>query len=861
MLLRYFPILSVLLAAATAPALVHANDSGAGLCATEPEPLFGGLPGVWRDGLNVPIRASIMFDDGSGPALHVAGEFRIAGGVLASSIAKWDGSTWSALGAGIAGCCSGPNSTPIRAMAVYDDGSGPALYAAGSFLEAGGAPANRIARWDGTSWSTLGNGLNNTVYALTVFDDGQGDGPALYAAGQFTIAGGTAAYRIARWDGTSWSAVGSGIGDQWGGHSVRALTVVHDGPDGAAQLYAGGDFTFTHDGAEIRRVARWNGTTWSAVGAGFNNGTIHALTAFDSGSGPRLIAGGDMLLPGGQYAIASWNGTTWSGLGIPWFGTSIRALAVDPGDDTRSPALYVGGQFSGPFLNDEGVTVWSSNVARWTGSVWRPLAGGLSGGNSSVATLTLVHNDRAPSLWAGGNIRFALPEGPPLSDPLPTVYHNLARWDGDTWHAPDGGLDFPVQAMHVHDDGSGEALYVAGLFESLRGTALNGIARWDGEHLTPLAAGMTGGTIATFSARVLALASFDDGRGTALYAGGDFTLAGDEPVMHIARWDGNIWSALDGGLSGGSSSSEGRVNALAEFDDGSGNALYVGGSFAFAGAVNAQNIARWNGRGWSAVGDGLNGRVRALAVFNDGSGAALYAGGSFTLSGNEAVHHVARWNGTSWSALGDGTNDEVYALLAVQNGAEAHLVVGGEFTEAGGAAAQRIAAWNGAKWSPLGQGMDGRVYALSLFDDGCGPALHAGGSFRFADGASADAVAVWRDGAWSAPAGNPLESPFLGPVSALTPYRAPNEVEASLYLGGLFLISSTGDSMITRLSPGAAPACPADLSGDGLVDTSDLILLLTAWGPCTACPHDLTGDGIVDMDDVLALLAAWGPCP
>jgi hypothetical protein len=45
--------------------------------------------------------------------------------------------------------------------------------------------ANRIARWDGQSWSALGSGLNGTVRAFEVFDDGNGSGPDLIVGGQF----------------------------------------------------------------------------------------------------------------------------------------------------------------------------------------------------------------------------------------------------------------------------------------------------------------------------------------------------------------------------------------------------------------------------------------------------------------------------------------------------------------------------------------------------------------------------------------------------------------------------------------------------------------------------------------------------
>jgi len=57
-----------------------------------------------------------------------------------------------------------------------------------------------------------------------------------------------------------------------------------------------------------------------------------------------------------------------------------------------------------------------------------------------------------------------------------------------------------------------------------------------------------------------------------------------------------------------------------------------------------------------------------------------------------------------------------------------------------------------------------------------------------------------------------------------------------------------------------SPACPADLNGDGVVNVSDLLLLLSAWGPNVGHAADLTGDGVVNVSDLLLLLGAWGAC-
>ncbi len=62
----------------------------------------------------------------------------------------------------------------------------------------------------------------------------------------------------------------------------------------------------------------------------------------------------------------------------------------------------------------------------------------------------------------------------------------------------------------------------------------------------------------------------------------------------------------------------------------------------------------------------------------------------------------------------------------------------------------------------------------------------------------------------------------------------------------------------------ASPCCPADLDGNGTVDTTDFLALLAAWGTCPdppmQCPADLDGNGEVDTVDFLELLASWGPC-
>jgi hypothetical protein len=56
----------------------------------------------------------------------------------------------------------------------------------------------------------------------------------------------------------------------------------------------------------------------------------------------------------------------------------------------------------------------------------------------------------------------------------------------------------------------------------------------------------------------------------------------------------------------------------------------------------------------------------------------------------------------------------------------------------------------------------------------------------------------------------------------------------------------------------AGPSCPADLSGDDVVDVGDFLMLLAAWGTPGG---DIDGDGDTGITDFLQLLSQWGPCP
>jgi hypothetical protein len=301
---------------------------------------------------------------------------------------------------------------------------GTYLYIGGSFTQVGGVPANFVARWDGRSWSALGSGTNNAVWTFA------SDGTNLYVGGTFTAAGGSPANRIARWNGSTWSNLGTGLGPA--GSVVFSL--VWEG----SNLYAGGSFT-TAGGSPANRVARWNGSSWSALaGGGFTNGAVRAL-AWD---GSNLYAGGTFNTP--ISSIARWDGTAWNTLGTG-VNNNVFALAWD------GSGLFAGGNFTTAGGSP------ASRVARWDGANWSALGGGVNGAVQALA-------------WTGSNLY--------VTGGFTSPGSRIAMWDGSAWNTLGSGLNNTGFALAWDEDSLVDSLYVGGDFTTAGTYAAPRVARW-----------------------------------------------------------------------------------------------------------------------------------------------------------------------------------------------------------------------------------------------------------------------------------------------------------------------------------------------------------------------------------------------
>lgn len=344
------------------------------------------------------------------------------------------------------------------------------------------------------------------------------------------------------------------------------------------------------------------------------NGPIYALLV-DQRNGD-LYVGGSFTKAGtvSVYNIAKWNGQSWSGLGTGTsYPGSVRALAMDSVGN-----LYVGGNFN--YMNG----VYVGGVARWNGATWSGLGNcasglcgilGLSSPSDSGNIAYALAVDKNDHLYVGGNFGTAYNS---YGDRVMNV-NNITKWDGSKWHRMANGLG------------------------------------------TPLASGV----------HSLVVDNYNN-----LYAGGVFYTSGGVQMNHVAKWNGTVWSALNGGVTGANDGGWIMVNSLAL--DRSGN-IVAGGLFKRAGGVSVNNIAKWNGSAWSAYGTGLNAWIYEVFVDRGTSllfPHLLYVGSDLQVAPGPKI---TKWTGSAWAPVDEGLpwNADVTAMAIY--GRKLYIGVSGEY--------------------------------------------------------------------------------------------------------------------------------------------------------------------------------------
>ncbi|HEX5624962.1 MAG TPA: T9SS type A sorting domain-containing protein [Saprospiraceae bacterium] len=370
------------------------------------------------------VRALVVVND----RLFVAGGFTKAGDRYPINIAEWDdrNQNWKILDDG--GANQGIHDGSIQVL----ERSGKVLYAGGDFAVAGGVSAKRIAKWNGSNWESLGtgenNGLNGSVYCILVDNDD------VYVGGYFSRAGTEASFHVAKWNGSKWSPIGIGVGGVAGAH-VRALAKVGN------YLYVGGYFSIVGDEENFslpaNSIARFNLSTkrWETLGRGIEYifdipGRVYDMEV----NGNRIFVGGEFFNADGQFYenVAVLTNNKWSGIdgfddiGVEGFVRTIKVIRDE---------IYIGGVLRLEHQGD------SYGLLQWDEKKWITVGDRFyAENNRDVYVNDIAEYDKG--IIVGGFFKSA----------GITELNNLACFDGNTWQSVGGGVLPGVSKMAVSDN-------------------------------------------------------------------------------------------------------------------------------------------------------------------------------------------------------------------------------------------------------------------------------------------------------------------------------------------------------------------------------------------------------------------------
>jgi hypothetical protein len=365
-----------------------------------------------------------------------------------------------------------------------------------------------------------------------------------------------------------------------------------DGFDGEPVLQCGWDTALGNPGGALSAMGLWNGDLYVGASLGGPFGGVNGGVAqVDLGTGTVSPLGTAELVDGfvndfvafddggtdTLYVLGSFNGMRFGGVELPgsraivaWDGTTLSTLASPFTADMAF--AWTGVEYDGQLVVGGAVGFPQTPLlALRDGDTWTSYSSEFEG---LVAPVIMASEVFEGDLYIAGRFdRVRLPDG--SGGEIVTESKNVMGFDGEGFFSVGGGVEragnpvSQVLALKTFDDGAGEALYIGGRFDqSVTGTPMFAVAKWDGSTLSAVGAGFP------LPAEVRGLEVYDDGTGPALYATGTFTAdTQGTPIRRLAKLVDGEWAEV----AGGTGENPGPVLALPD------GTLAVGGSFTEVG--------------------------------------------------------------------------------------------------------------------------------------------------------------------------------------------------------------------------------------------------------------------------------------
>lgn len=502
-------------------------------------------------------------------------------------------------------------------------------------------------------------GRSGEVRCSTMWDS-DGDGPLgewWVIGGAFASVDGVRCYLVAGWDGERWHPIGPAVSDPQSSDMVHSM-VVHQG-----RLVIGGRFNSLPNAQGepigMNNVAQLVNGNWQAFGSGVSSGgliPVATMTVFNN----ELVIGGTFTISGQQGAnVARWTGSQWSIVagGLP--GNPISNGSVVNGLAVFQGELYAGGSFGNSGLPG------ARAMGRYTGSGgWLPVGTGFicTTPNCSGQYVEYIKIEDGRLLAAGQTIiNFETSK-------------RIGAWDGTSWTILAAG---PFAGWSP----------VRGIIDDAPLTVVGGTGQaqiWDVTGAIPLQVGpifeglaLTGGAMEVrYIGSVNGMPALG-GRYDRQYP--SQRSEQNQGLTSLGAWDGNRLRGIGRGVD----------RRICDFVPFQGGAAAIG-RFYFAAGESANGAAWFDGEDFHPLGGGFDGDAFAAEVHNG----ELYAGGDFLNAEGQPARHIARWTGSQWTAMGPGLVDLVREIVSHDGRLFARTQPGTTYVSAPTA----LWEWNGNTW-------------------------------------------------------------------------------------------------------------------------------------------------------------------